>query len=239
MKHLIAILSLVFLAAACYSSSHGTSDTGTDPTADTTPDPQVDPLVDPLPDPVDVPVDVPVEPDVPPPQFSVTFVIENAAPLECSSCVYYLEYMYYLSQSYGLGITWNDETIMWETPFCMVGCEGLTDPMWCCIDCAAPMPAVQQIVPGQSVRMPWYGSIFTVDSEVCDCGCYWQNPAPPGRGTARVCAYPSYSCYYYDDCTINEEGIIPMAEAEGEPICAEASFSFPADDGGEVYLRIQ
>jgi len=236
MKNIVAALSLVFLAAACYSSAHGTGDTGTDPVPDTTPDPQPDPPVDPLPD----PVDVPVEPDVPPPpQYSVTFVIENASPPECSSCVYYLEFMYFLSESYGLSVTWNGQGIAWETPFCTVGCEGLTDPMWCCMDCAAPMPAVQQIVPGQRVRATWYGSIFTIDSELCDCGCYWQRAAPAGSGTARVCAYPSYACYLDDECAMNEEGIIPMAEAEGEPRCAEASFSFPADDGGEVVLSIR
>jgi hypothetical protein len=240
MKNITATLALVFLASACYSSSHGTEDTGIDPTTDTTPDPQVDPVVDPLPDPVDVPVDTPLEPDVPPPpQFSVTFVIENASPPECSSCVYYLEYMYYFSQSYGLGITWNGRDIQWETPFCTVGCEGLTDPMYCCIDCAAPMPAVQQIVPGQSVSVTWYGDIFTIDSELCDCGCYWRNAAPPGRGTVRVCAYTSYSCYMGDECTVNDEGIIPMAEAAGDALCTEADFSFPADDGREVFLRIQ
>jgi len=235
MTRTVAVLSLVFLAAACYSSSRGTTDTGTDPAVDTTHDPQVDPQ----PDPVDVPVDTPLEPDVPPPpRYSVTFVIENASPPECSSCVYYLEYMYYASPSYGLGITWNGESITWETPFCVVGCEGLTDPMSCCIDCAAPMPAVQQIVPGRSATVTWYGDIFTIDDELCDCGCTWRNPAPAGRGTVRVCAYTSYACYMGNECTIDEEGIIPMAEATGEVLCTEASFSFPADDGGEVYLRI-
>jgi hypothetical protein len=245
MRTFPAALALVFLASACYKSGVGTHDSESDPTADTTPDPLPDPVdvpVDvPVDMPMDVPTDLPVEPDVPPPpRYSVTFVIENASPLECSSCVYYLQFPYFYDAygTYGLGINWNGEDIVWETPFCTVGCEGLTDPMYCCIDCAAPMPAVRQLTPGQSTTVFWDGSVFTFDSEPCECGCYWQGIAPAGAGTAMVCAFPHFTCWD-EVCEPDEYGVIPMAEGAGDPICTEADFSFPADDGGEVVLSLR
>jgi hypothetical protein len=237
MTRILAVLSLVFMAAACYKSGAGTHDTQSDPVPDTTPDQQPDVPVDmPVDMPMDMPTDVPLEPDVPPPPYSVTFVIENASPPMCSSCVYYLEYMDY-STIYDLGITWNGGNIIWETPYCMMGCEDVTDPAYCCLPCPAPMPAVQQIVPGQRVTVTWYGEIYRIDSERCDCGCYWHSPAAAGSGTVRVCAYRSYECWD-STCFMDDNGFIQMAEGAGDTVCAEASFSFPADDGREVVLGL-
>lgn len=246
MTRILATLSLILLAAACYTSARGTGDMAEDPAPDTTPDPPADLIPDFLPDaqpdPRPDPIDEPAEPDVPPPRYGVTFVIENASPESCSSCIYYLAFsiLDYAIDSYGLAITWNEEYIIWEMFYCMLACEDLPpDPVWCCVDCYDPLPAVKQLAPGESVSVAWNGSVFTFDMERCYCGCYLWDLAPAGSGRAAVCAFQSYTCSSDEECLVDDDGVIFMAEGAGEPLCVETDFSFPADDGGEVFLRIR
>ena len=214
MMRAAAVLGLACLAWACYQSPHEGTDASSDPATDGT--------------------------DAPDRAYSVTLVMENASPLECSSCVRYLSFVWYYSEAYDYGVDmdWNGEPIGWHAPGCTAACQGLEDPMMCCMQCGVPVPMVRQLVPGERIEVTWDGGVYTMDTEPCECGCYWRSPAPAGSGRARVCAYPSFVCTGGATCGMNAEGFIEMAEGDGEAICSAVEFSFPADSGGELVLSL-
>jgi hypothetical protein len=101
-----------------------------------------------------------------------------------------------------------------------------------------PLPAVQQLVPSGEVIIHWDGTVYTMDFEMCSCGCTGETEIWEGSGTAGVCGYRSYRCMEAT-CTIDGSGVIPMAEVSGDPVCVEGSFSFPADGGGTLVLTLR
>jgi hypothetical protein len=214
-----AILTFSFLL--CISSCYSSSRPG--PVEDTREDIEMDHLEW-------------AEPDLPPPPYSIDFVITNGSPASCSSCVVYLDYTFW--NFYSLGVTYGGQGISWHPPDCTVDCSSVSDPMLCCIDCGAPLPSVKQLYPGESVTVSWNGYRYWMDFETCDCGCTMGSPVDAGSGNAAICAYSSYACPYGNECTVGDDGVITMAEVSGDPLCAEASFSFPQDSGGEAALVV-
>jgi len=223
----IATLIILLCTPACYASMEHADD------LDVSQDADADSPRDSDADSPDLPDETP-----PPPQYSADFIIENASPSGCSSCVIYLDYTQWYGAMYDLEMIYNGSALAWSRPGCSESCEYVTDPMMCCIDCAAPIPAVQQLVPGQSVTIHWDGMQFPMDYGFCDCGCYRQSGVGPGSGQVTICAYTSYTCLGGLNCVMGENGVIPMADPAGEPVCVQASFSLPADDGGEIILGI-
>jgi len=175
--------------------------------------------------------------DMPTSPYSVDFVIKNGSPEECSSCLIYLDFSSwnYVSDIY---VNYNGEDIMWNRPECSVDCSSVTEPERCCIDCGAPLPAVKQLAPGESIKIKWDGFKYWMDYGICECGCYKMAPVSDGYGIVVARGYTSYSCYNGNGCTIGEDGIIEMAGVSGDVISASSSFSFPQDNGKEVVLEI-
>ena len=230
----VLVPALLLVLPACYASAgHGNdADVNVDSPGERDADVNVDTPGDPDADPVDMAEDIPTVP------FTVDFTILNGSPLECSSCVLYIDYTMWSSTTYDLTMTYNGSDLAWHEPFCAVSCETVTDPRFCCIDCAAPMPAVQQLLPGQSVTVRWGGRQYPIDTDVCECGCYRSLVVGPGSGSARACASSSYTCYS-STCVVDSYGVIEMAEQAGEFTCVDAAFSLPEDDGGTVILSVQ
>jgi hypothetical protein len=218
----VPFLALVLALTSCYASANHGNDA--DVNTDNPGDPDADP--------VDMAEDIPSVP------FTVDFTILNGSPLDCSSCVIYLDDTMGGGATYDLRMTYNGSGLEWHVPFCTVSCESVTDPAFCCIDCAAPLPAVRQLLPGQSVTVRWDGHQYPIDTDVCDCGCYRELVVGPGSGSAGICASSSYTCYG-ETCTVDAGGVIEMAEQAGEFTCADAAFSLPEDDGVTIVLIIQ
>jgi len=217
MKRFTRACSILVLLSSCYKS-HGPGDAGNDASRD----PRAD--------------DVAAEETQQP--FTIDFRIENTDPDVCSSCVYYLDFTYGLVDGYGLEITSGERNILWHPPDCVVACSSVEDPMYCCIDCDHPIPAVKMLVPGESVSVHWDGSVYEMNYEVCECGCHTHFTIGPGIGYGRVCAYSHYECMYGMTCAVDENGVIHGAEVRGESTCTQRIFSFPADSGGEILLPV-
>ncbi len=218
MKSKVALLSSFLLSIpSCYASSR----TGT--TQDTREDIEPDRLET-------------MDTDIAVPPFRIDFVVTNASPLSCSFCIVYLDYT--SGNLYSLEVNYNEQEILWHPPECTMDCSSVLNPEVCCIACGPAVPKVKQLVPGESVVVSWNGYGYWMDYETCPCGCYRGTPVEAGNGNAAICAYTSYDCLSGDECHADSDGIITMANVSGEPLCAEATFSFPRDSNSQISLII-
>ena len=241
--------------SACYSSagpgrdaSDVSPDRPPDAVHDTTPDTAPDTAPDLVPDPiVDVAQDetapppdiVDVVPDVPPFE-GLTFVITNTAdyPMYLSVWQYGedptdLEYDLYLDSD---SLEPPGSVYIWQ-PWCTLDCASVPDPVNCCMDCIPPfVNTVKRLLPGESIRVRWDGTVFAMDYEVCECGCYRHFPAPYVEYTASVCGSPEYVCFTGVECYPDENGLIYGAGLSDMMACAERTFPVPEASGMEIDL---
>jgi hypothetical protein len=228
------------LLGSCYAS-RGPQDTYTDVHHDVTGDvadiqPDVPPDVTP-----DVPPDIPPDrpPDLPP--FNgVTFVVENdsSMPWYVSAWGYYggpenVQYDFTLLPSSG------EDLYEMYVPWCTVECGTFTDPDMCCMDCAPPpwIDTVRLLLPGQSFRTWWDGTLYEMSTETCPCGCYESFQAPYDLYYVEICGSPDIVCFGPGSCAPDANGFIQGAALSDTIGCVGQEFSVPGISGGVVTLR--
>jgi hypothetical protein len=256
---LAAAAGLAALLSACYSSAgpgRDASDVSPDRPPDVVPDspPDVvpdftpDPIVDvvqdeilPPPDIVDIVPDFPpdVSPDLPPFE-GATFVVTNT-----TDGFMYLSVWQYgedpADLEYDLFLIHDSsdprETFYLWQPWCTVDCSTVTDPTSCCMDCIPPfVNTLIRLMPGESIRVSWSGTVFSMDDEVCECGCYRHFPVPYGEYRASICGSPYYVCFSGVDCHVDENGFIQQAGLSDVVQCTNVSFPVPEASGWVIEM---
>jgi hypothetical protein len=106
------------------------------------------------------------------------------------------------------------------------------------MDCIPPfVNTVKMLLPGNSFVVRWDGTVFVMDYEVCECGCYRHFPAPYMSYDAVVCGSPDYVCFTGVECYPDENGLIYGAGLGDMMACAERTFPVPEASGMEIDLR--
>jgi len=245
-----AVLAAAILAAACYSSVQSTGDAAADARPETQDTAVEDPVPDPLPDaPPDAAPDA--APDLPPevvpdvypdyPSSGIDFIVRNLTGPDAGQTYYFaiwpytfdlLEYPFEMMRFEGD----MAEILYFYHPWCTVDCEGVTDPMDCCMDCAPPWSdAILPLDEGDSFSYHWDGTLFRVSMEPCECGCSQEFLAWPATYGVTICAYTGMTCHD-EACLPDDEGIIWNASGAGSYLCSRHEIVTPRDYGSVLYF---
>ncbi|MFH1435813.1 MAG: hypothetical protein ABIJ56_08875 [Pseudomonadota bacterium] len=236
----ISLAACLFLCS-CYMSEAMRFDSRSDARQDPVQDPAAEDRRDvpDAPDTVDMPdlpdvADMADTADVPeeelPPFNGITFIIQNNDS-DPTGIPYYFplegggDITNHFPMEQVIGV--DRVRVSWVPPWCTVSCENYEDG--CCIDCAF-MPAVRVLEPGESITIHWDGTFFGMDSDLCDCGCYFPYRVAEGLFDIMVCGYTDYECWA-EPCEPGEGGMIWDAQVIGDSDCITYGFEIPGDSG--------
>ena len=247
-----ALKTFFFIAAmtgmaSCYSSVSGEDDVAEDRAEDRTGEDGIEIPTDVTPDsPTDAP-DTPPDtpPDLPPdlpPFLGVDFLINHSGsdpgPIYFAVWGWDIETMEYpFEMTEFAGGEWVSTSMY--MPWCTVDCEDVEEEWECCIDCGPPwIETLQVLEVGDSVTEHWDGTTYTMNWDVCECGCHDLGRIEAGRVSVKICAYSAMICHNPDGgCVPDENGIIQGAGVDGASQCIDKEFEVTDVSGGTVLFE--
>ena len=233
-----AITAACLFLCSCYESEAMRFDSRSDARQDAVNDPVTEDRRD-VPDTADAVdiADMVDTADVPeeelPPFNGITFVIQNNDS-DPTGIPYYFpsegggDITNHFTMQEVIGV--DRINVNWVPPWCTVSCDNYEDG--CCIDCAY-MPVVRVLEPGESITIHWNGTFYGMDSDLCECGCYYPYRVAEGLFDIMVCGYTSYICWA-DPCEPDAGGMIWDAEVTGDADCITYGFEIPGDSGETI-----
>ena len=159
-------------------------------------------------------------------QGSLTFVLTNNS----DAAVYLFGYSLAPDCEVQDGEAWDSCELFDDG--CIMDCSEVVEGDLCCLMCDAPLPAVIELLPGESITRAWEGRLHPVIDGYCsDCGCIDDVPTPEGLYRMTACFYPGWVCTM-DTCDAPDDtGQIIEAVPDGEIECVTQEVAIPTESG--------